>query len=610
MARASESLGGDGDASGLLAGIAEDLTAKHPLGFLVSASGISHVLAPRGAAEVGGVGQTRDPGPAEFEPRDLPDLADMQSMLIESGQMPGQAMAYVLARLSRSDLDRSRVDRALGPAVSRLPRWVRELDRALPTDACVTLDPLLAGANVAVGVWLPSGHDLTIVGFIDFDLGDVLTDGFVMDESIEGYKRIWRKVADAPQPQPVSLADARVRLEAGIDLNDHTLPPYESDTWPLTRAITEWVLAMLPDGGADFARHDLTDAEREAIVNDFLRSSHAAAIPPDRDTAELVDLMLDRPSVHNDALLWSPKAVEVFLLNRPQKIMAPRDYLIKIPTVLAAFIEYGHAQRGIDRQLTDEVLIALSQTVPEFEAILDGHDPGDDEFARARQALRSLLTGGPQGVDWDGVDIDDLFSGPSIELPGPWNFFPDPEHAHSMVARLEAKAGGRQALEVLTDQPLPDESLSFDGIPEDIHGKVREIGRLVDDACTVLFDLEARTAARRILHDIAVADPDIFRRKGRTDGAAAAVCWITMINNIENLYRHDGWVSVKELMSQLGVRTAPSQRAKPMVAALGTEVRDGRFDLGEPRYLTSSTRRELISFRDEYLPFVDGEEQD
>ena len=49
---------------------------------------------------------------------------------------------------------------------------------------------------------------------------------------------------------------------------------------------------------------------------------------------------------------------------------------------------------------------------------------------------------------------------------------------------------------------------------------------LTDRCCDALLDVEYRTVARRVLARVASRGPAVFRRKGRTETAAAAVVWI------------------------------------------------------------------------------------
>jgi hypothetical protein len=124
---------------------------------------------------------------------------------------------------------------------------------------------------------------------------------------------------------------------------------------------------------------------------------------------------------------------------------------------------------------------------------------------------------------------------------------------------------------------------------------VAEVRELVDRCCDALLDVEQRTAARRLLAAVAEGDPAIFRRRGRAETAAAAICWLVAKAN-RSLAR--GGLAAQDLLGWFGVRSA-SQRSAPMLAAIGVDPhRLGELELESPVYLTAARRRQLIADRD------------
>ena len=125
----------------------------------------------------------------------------------------------------------------------------------------------------------------SLVGFVDCDLGSVMTDAFAVDGSLETYVRDWRRLADPAvvEQQPVSLADARAQFEAAIEIGDMIIPPYESDSWPASRPLLEWVLAKLPTGGSDFDDRQPTQDECDDLIEGFLRSPQGRQRQSDDD---------------------------------------------------------------------------------------------------------------------------------------------------------------------------------------------------------------------------------------------------------------------------------------------------------------------------------------
>ena len=89
------------------------------------------------------------------------------------------------------------------------------------------------------------------------------------------------------------------------------------------------------------------------------------------------------------------------------------------------------------------------------------------------------------------------------------------------------------------------------------------------------------------------ADSAIFRRKASDTGAAAAVLWIAgSVNDVFSASRSG--VTVGAMMAAFGLKGSPSQRAQPMLRALGVPVpQEWDRTLGDRGLLVSAERREL-----------------
>ncbi|MGI8874675.1 MAG: DUF6398 domain-containing protein, partial [Egibacteraceae bacterium] len=162
------------------------------------------------------------------------------------------------------------------------------------------------------------------------------------------------------------------------------------------------------------------------------------------------------------------------------------------------------------------------------------------------------------------------------------------------------------ALDALDTEPLPDEPLDLGEVPEDIHERVIEVAGVADACCGELLDtddraVEYRTAGRRLLADVAAADPGIFRRRGRADTAAAAIVWITAKAN-DRLSAQAGGLTATALGAWFGV-SQPSQRAGTLLKALRVpDAADFAYTtrIGSPRYLVAARRRAILEARERY----------
>ena len=330
----------------------------------------------------------------------------------------------------------------------------------------------------------------------------------------------------------MSPADARAQLADAIDLGAMTWPPYESESWPQARPLVRWVLDRCPTGGVGLDRPEWSDSDREDLGADFLSSTWGRRYATDRNAWALLDALIDfcADQTFGDPLLISPVNVEVILMSwAPEALSAPRSTLALLPDLLSAYVAFAHDRAGVPAMDTRETLDLLRRCTPEYRRLIDGRS--------GSRGTASI----PPGLILE-EDIDAMY-----------------------VEWLASEVGGRDQLEALDADPLPDEALELEGVPADVVDRVRRISALCDGLCDALFDVETRTATRRLIHDVAVGDPRLFRRKSRDDLGAAALCWL-----IGSANRAVGWnngVQTKELMEHFGLTGSPSQRAEPMRTA-------------------------------------------
>ena len=178
----------------------------------------------------------------------------------------------------------------------------------------------------------------------------------------------------------------------------------------------------------------------------------------------------------------------------------------------------------------------------------------------------------------------------------------------SCSTRLREAVGGEKALDELDTGPLPEEPFAWDAVPADVHARVGEVLDLVERCCAELLDDEYRTACRRLLADAAAGDPQIFRRRGKAEMTAAAVCWIAgKANALFDPTAPGPTMQVKQLMAHFGLVTSASQRSAMLLRAIGVEP-DNRYvvmSLGTPRYLTGARRAQILDDRERFRAMAD-----
>lgn len=505
--------------------------------------------------------------PAEPAPPDRDELID-SFFAVRTPET--SALLTALAGLSGDEVLRHRVRREIAERRHVLPPWLLELERSQPVERAVRTRHVLGDADtLAFGVRLPDGFELSVVALVDHNLGTLVKDLFVVPERLDDLLPELLAVADDPDTtlSDVDLADARAMISQAIDLGAITFPPIETDSWPASRPFVRWVLGLMPPGGTGWVRPDWPEDARRVLADRFFASPFGAGLD-DADKRSLLESFLWFGTDYGpgDPLRWSPTAVEILLTDWiPRKIVADVPYLAQAPDLLRAFIRFCHDERGIGAELTSDTLSA----VDEFEG----------EY---RTTIRSPRPQGPAAL---------LAAMGALDPERPWP-------AGDPLEDLVEAVGGRESLDALDDEPLPDEPFDWQRVPGHVREPVGQVLALVDRGCTELLDAELRTAARRLLARVAAADPDLFLRRRRPEGTAAAVCWIVATAN--HVFR-DGDLTVKELTSWFGISGGPSTSAKALLKAMGVDPDGyayGDGHLGSPDYLTGEHRARMVAARD------------
>ena len=489
------------------------------------------------------------------------------------------ALLAVIAEVAGDDAVLSaRIRRELGARPRLEPAWLTQLSETSIYRAVRMSHVLGDGDNIMLGVRLSGGHELTCLVYIDHNLGTLVKDAFVAPASIADMVAEFKGVTDDPDARwdNVSLADARAWVDAAIELATITFPPLETETWPACRALVEWFTRGLPEGGAGYQRPQWDSADIARLADRFFASSDGARLD-DPDHRGLLESLLWYGTDYGpgDTLRWSPVKVEILLDDWiPRKIVAPAEYLAKAPDLLRAFIRFAHADVGLRSDLTDETLAAIDAWEPQYQQTIRSPRP------QGPNALLAAL-----GLDTEGMPDG---SGESESLE------------QSILRPIALDVGDQVQLDRLDDNPLPDEPFRWYGIPDDVTARVHEVRALTDRCCDEMLDVECRTACRRLLAEVASTGPEVFRRKGRAETAAAALVWI--VGKANDLFEHrTGGIQVRDLMSHFGLgQSSINPRAATMLRAGGFDGNTYNVQLGSPEYLVSARRRRIIKIRDRY----------
>ena len=250
----------------------------------------------------------------------------------------------------------------------------------------------------------------------------------------------------------------------------------------------------------------------------------------------------------------------------PRKVVEEARVLAKLPRLLRAWVRFAYAERGLSRELLADALGAIDHWEPDYQRLIR------TPRAQGAEAIARMAMGLDTGLE---LDVD------------PWR-----DH-------LIGAVGTQEALDALTDEPLPDEPFDWTGLPDRIRPKLEEIVALCDANADDLLDVEHRTAIRRLLHDVATAQPGYFLGHATARTSAAAIIYmIAHANDSVGIHRD---VTVGELLAPFGVASA-SQRVGQFRRFLGLSEHDPSVGapmvLGSAAYLVAERRAELMADRE------------
>ncbi|MDN5808374.1 MAG: hypothetical protein L0H46_08945 [Brevibacterium sp.] len=581
------------DEPDLLAELSAVLADPSPVPLLLAASSMGYAA---NVDEDDGSSPFSMPPKVESSPLSEQFLT-LTSAMMESAAPETDALLLIWAAMFDDPLLRRRIHRAVDSRSQSLPEWLRSLDSVSPVAAASLRHEL--------------GHEETL--FVEFSLSEqpvtmavavtrlgipYLEDCYPIDDTIDSIQRL---AADNPQMPSdhieLTLANARAQIEEFVDHGDHMMPPTETDTWPSVRLLLAWMLRLLPDGGEVEEPHEWTEDEIGSLVTDFLASSWAQEIRSDAamHAERLFDFQLTHGS--GEPLKWGATAVNMIMGDLyPRKVLADDEFMLSMPTVLAAVVRFANERSGTSPEFTTSALEAIDEALPEYRRRVS---EGSSASGAPASGLADLL-GLPSDVELPEGLIEQL-STMGLDPNSGRGFDPraiTAEDAKLWREELRLRAGGEENLASLDEEPLPAEDFSTDGISPKVLPQVQALAAdLARFADAHFRDPEMTTAVLRILNLTARTNPAAFRRGFAHPPAIAALCWIAGKNNrwfIAEVRQR----TIQTMMLAAGATTQPTARAKSMLKNVSYSLEAQELDLGDPALLTSLARADLMAMRD------------
>ena len=102
--------------------------------------------------------------------------------------------------------------------------------------------------------------------YVDNNVGGLVKDAFLIAQPVSVVTDKMREIADPDTTlEPVDAADARAVMEEAIRIGEITIPPFETDTWPMCRPLVRWLVGKLPAGGV-VHREEWSDDEQATLL--------------------------------------------------------------------------------------------------------------------------------------------------------------------------------------------------------------------------------------------------------------------------------------------------------------------------------------------------------
>lgn len=536
------------------------------------------------------------PDTDEADLTEIPPIRELAVNMIDATPVETEPLVRIWAQMLDDELFGRRVAKMLPtPNSKRLPEWIRRAEEIKPFRAAALVSPVKIEETILLEI-STAGRSVTLAVAVDRSGSPYLEDAYLSDGPLSTVVEFSRTELELPvDVVALSLADAGARLHEALEMSTHVFPPIETESWPGTRPMLEWMLRKLPNSGTGYEIRMWEPEEIGELVEDFRASPFAAGLTEDEISHAHLLFELQCSYGNNDPLRWSGTFVERVMRDLyPRKVMSPEDDLLLMPTALAAIVLYANDRSGVDPVFTENALAAIEDNREEYTAQVRGDHRGVES---TMDLFTRLLTGRDNddsmfSSDFDDETAEETFLGDQASYV-----------AEIFIGSGAEAVGGIDALQSLTDEPLPTEDLDTTGVADDVVDRltslVPEIRRV---AVEVFEEPEVATAALRFLAEIGRGDSAIFRRRLADRTLLAALFWIVGKNNIlfSGQWGGDRELTVGELQNQLGVSASPKPTAEKMLRAAGHELHYAEVVLGDPRYLISRRRQRIIENRDAY----------
>lgn len=156
----------------------------------------------------------------------------------------------------------------------------------------------------------------------------------------------------------------------------------------------------MPGLAASEERPELSGAERDRLMDEFLNSPEGDQFAPDSDDAYAVSLAIGFCADYVDGrpLRWSPTVVELFMVDWiPRKVIADADLFERLPAALDAWVRFA----GRKADLPEWAIASTRAAIPRWQETMVQQC---DDPAAAGVAKQFMVAAKTAGIDTEDED--------------------------------------------------------------------------------------------------------------------------------------------------------------------------------------------------------------
>jgi hypothetical protein len=428
----------------------------------------------------------------------------------QAGSREAMALVRALSVLGVTPAQRNAASSAvasLAAAGVADPPWAATIGH-VEIGACWRLADVFGDQASLLSVFAYGRREHGLVALVDFNhLGGWVKDLFLTPEPA----RVLRELRKTARSEPFAVldqvdpAEARRLLEDGLAATDATWEPEVSDELRQFRALALARCRAMPEPDRPpQPTPELDNAERDAIVAEFLTSPHASGLP-DKAARYVARLLVDFGADYDAGkpLRVSPAKIAGFLLDWvPAKVILDEVDRDALPGVVTAWVPWAGGRTGLPPVAVAQLVDVARDCGEDFrEAYEEGADASP-----IRRFLHGLDTGGGLAEAQDALDRR-MFAMPYFGTRIGDEDYPrldpgDPDERRLLIEGEHPEYHG-----VLDDQGFEGE---VDGVNPRLHIAIHEVvaNQLWEDEPP-----EAWRAAKR-LRDAGVDRHDILHQLG------------------------------------------------------------------------------------------------